>query len=54
MEKAGDARGKKKLKCSRCKYTFYPKGEKGIPKRCPYCASEGTVSETRHILEEVY
>jgi predicted Zn-ribbon and HTH transcriptional regulator len=54
MEKAKETKGKKKMKCSRCHYAFYPKGEQGIPRRCPYCAAEGTVSEARHILEEIY
>jgi rubrerythrin len=54
MEKEKKTPQKKKLRCSRCNYAFYPKGTQGIPQRCPYCAAEGTVSEARHILEELY
>ncbi|MBW2992737.1 hypothetical protein KY345_05980 [Candidatus Woesearchaeota archaeon] len=45
---------KKKLYCRKCGYRFYPRGDKGeIPFRCPYCSREGTVSEVKHILEEL-
>lgn len=45
---------KKKLYCSKCGYTFYPRAEKQeIPFRCPYCSEEGTVSEVKHILEQI-
>jgi predicted Zn-ribbon and HTH transcriptional regulator len=54
MEKEKNKEAKKKLKCSRCKYEFYPKGTKGVPSRCPYCGTTGTVSEAKHILEELY
>jgi predicted Zn-ribbon and HTH transcriptional regulator len=44
----------KKLKCKKCGYSFHLKGDSNdIPFRCPYCAKEGTIIESRHILEDL-
>ncbi len=45
----------KKLKCSQCNYEFRLKNpeQKEIPDKCPYCNTVGSVSEKRHILEEL-
>lgn len=48
------AEKKIKLACSKCGYTFFPRGDKDeVPFRCPYCSEEGAVSEIKHILEEL-
>jgi DNA-directed RNA polymerase subunit RPC12/RpoP len=43
------------FKCTKCKYEFKPRGKdkQEPPKRCPYCGTEGSVTEKRHILEEI-
>lgn len=47
---------KVKFRCSKCKYEFEPwkKGRTKPFTRCPYCGTEGTVVEKKHILEEMY
>lgn len=52
--KLAKVKGKKKLKCSKCGYSFFPRTEKEeIPFRCPYCSTKGSVSVAKHIVEEL-
>jgi len=54
MVQQNTTKQKRKLHCSKCGYTFYPRGSKEeVPFRCPYCGKEGTLSEVKHVLEEI-
>lgn len=39
------------LRCAGCKYSFELKDDKPMPKRCPYCAREGTLGRTKQMQE---
>ncbi|MFT4308638.1 MAG: hypothetical protein ACMXYM_04695 [Candidatus Woesearchaeota archaeon] len=35
------------IRCGSCRYSFELRPEKNVPKRCPYCAREGTLGKTK-------
>jgi PHP family Zn ribbon phosphoesterase len=40
-----------KIRCSSCRYAFELKPEKSVPKRCPYCAREGTLGKAKEMQQ---
>lgn len=56
MKEKKESKKKAKFKCTKCKYEFLPwkEGRTKPFKRCPYCGTEGSVVEKKHILEELY
>lgn len=45
-----------KFRCTKCKYEFFPlnKDRTAPFARCPYCGTEGTIVEKKHVLSELY
>ena len=56
MKKDKPSTKKVKFKCAKCSYVFEPwkKGRTKPFTRCPYCGTEGSVTEKKHVLEELY
>ncbi len=56
MKDKKEPKTKTKFRCSKCKYECFPwkEGRTKPFSRCPYCGTEGTLIEKKHVLEELY
>jgi len=45
----------KQFRCTKCRFEFNNREKSNTiaPRRCPYCAAEGSVEKKKHVLDEL-